>query len=268
MDRASGSGVFARDPDALLDLIELEPTDALLKQEENKAICEVCIDYLKNCNKLGEVSQDDMCSSVQMLDYCRENLKSLEFKVLNVKVQEAVDRVHVRSAWRIEGTLREFPKFQPVNVWFDYPIHKIDESGALKDIQPDDDKPSWQRGSVNNKKNAQSRKEDRKKALQEAVEGCNFGEIPTVKDVAEYLGISERTVRDRIKEHGGYTIQDGKVVKKASRRSAGKTEIQASPHTNGYSSCGGKDRKCRLPRKGTNVCNVAGKTLFQTSPQK
>lgn len=268
IDRASGSGVFARDPDALLDLIELEPTDALLKQEENKAICEVCIDYLKNCNKLGEVSQDDMCSSVQMLDYCRENLKSLEFKVLNVKVQEAVDRVHVRSAWRIEGTLREFPKFQPVNVWFDYPIHKIDESGALKDIQPDDDKPSWQRGSVNNKKNAQSRKEDRKKALQEAVEGCNFGEIPTVKDVAEYLGISERTVRDRIKEHGGYTIQDGEVVKKASRRSAGKTEIQASPHTNGYSSCGGKDRKCRLPRKGTNVCNVAGKTLFQTSPQK
>nr|DAO61199.1 MAG TPA: Helicase REPLICATION [Caudoviricetes sp.] len=224
MDRASGSGVFARDPDALLDLIELEPTDALLKQEENKAICEVCIDYLKHCNKLSEVSQDDMCSSVQMLDYCRENLKSLEFKVLNVKVQEAVDRVRVRSAWRIEGTLREFPKFQPVNVWFDYPIHKIDESGALKDIQPDDDKLSWQRGSVNNKKNAQSRKEDRKKALQEAVEGCNFGEIPTVKDVAEYLGISERTVRDRIKEHGGYTIQDGEVVKKASRRSAGKTE--------------------------------------------
>lgn len=36
MDRASGSGVFARDPDALLDLIELEPTEALMKQEENK----------------------------------------------------------------------------------------------------------------------------------------------------------------------------------------------------------------------------------------
>ena len=29
MDRASGSGVFARDPDALLDLIELEPTEGL-----------------------------------------------------------------------------------------------------------------------------------------------------------------------------------------------------------------------------------------------
>lgn len=36
MDRASGSGVFARDPDALLDLIELDLTEELLKQEENK----------------------------------------------------------------------------------------------------------------------------------------------------------------------------------------------------------------------------------------
>ncbi len=42
-----------------------------------------------------------------------------------------------RSAWRIEGTLREFPKFPPVNVWFDYPIHRIDMSGVLKDIQLD-----------------------------------------------------------------------------------------------------------------------------------
>ena len=28
MDRASGSGVFARDPDAMLDMTELVPTDA------------------------------------------------------------------------------------------------------------------------------------------------------------------------------------------------------------------------------------------------
>lgn len=230
MDRASGSGVFARDPDALLDLIELETTDALMKQEENKAICQVCIDWLNHYDGLIDgVSQDDMCSSVQMLDYCREKLKSLDFKALNVEVQKAVDRVKTMTAWRIEGTLREFPKFQPVNLWFDYPIHRGDESGALKDIQPEDERPAWQKGSVNNKKSAQSRKEDRKRALQEAVEGCNFGEIPTVKDVAEYLGISERTVRDRIKEHGGYTIKDGEVHKKGKRESAGKTESSDIP---------------------------------------
>ena len=230
MDRASGSGVFARDPDALLDLIELETTDALMKQEENKAICQVCIDWLNHYDGLIDgVSQDDMCSSVQMLDYCREKLKSLDFKALNVEVQKAVDRVKTMTAWRIDGTLREFPKFQPVNLWFDYPIHRGDESGALKDIQPEDERPAWQKGSINNKKSAQSRKEDRNRALQEAVEGCNFGEIPTVKDVAEYLGISERTVRDRIKEHGGYTIKDGEVHKKGKRKNAGKTESSDIP---------------------------------------
>ncbi|MBQ9000511.1 MAG: hypothetical protein IJ087_01505, partial [Eggerthellaceae bacterium] len=29
-------------------------------------------------------------------------------------------------AWRIEGTLREFPKFAPVNAWFDWPLHVVD----------------------------------------------------------------------------------------------------------------------------------------------
>ena len=57
MDRASGSGVFARDPDAILDLIELEPTDALLKQEVNKAVCDTCMEYL---NKLFEDWEDDV----------------------------------------------------------------------------------------------------------------------------------------------------------------------------------------------------------------
>lgn len=230
MDRASGSGVFARDPDALLDLIELEPTDALLKQEENKAVCKVCIDWLKHYDGLIDgVSQDDMCSSVQMLDYCRENLKTLDFKALNVDVEKAADRVKMRTAWRIEGTLREFPKFPPVNLWFDYPIHRADESGALNDIQPEDERPPWQKGAANNKKSAQSRKEDRKRALQEAVEGYNFGDIPAVEAVAEYLGISERTVRDRIKEHGGYIIKDGRVYKKSRKKMTGKTESPDIP---------------------------------------
>ncbi|MEG0270778.1 MAG: AAA family ATPase, partial [Clostridia bacterium] len=39
MDRASGSGVFARDPDALLDMIELDVSDALRKAQADKAEC-------------------------------------------------------------------------------------------------------------------------------------------------------------------------------------------------------------------------------------
>ena len=46
MDRASGSGVFARDPDALLDLIELDISEDLRAQKRNDFTCRACIDVL------------------------------------------------------------------------------------------------------------------------------------------------------------------------------------------------------------------------------
>lgn len=217
MDRASGSGVFARDPDALLDLIELEPTETLLQQEENKAICSACKQYLDahlHFKWQDDLSQDDLLSSVQMLAYCKEKLDKWQMQALERNIEAAKASMKAKTAWRIEGTLREFPKFEPVNLWFDYPIHSLDDVGCLKDIGPEDERPPWQRGAEKIKKNTQNRKADRKKALEEAIAGSNYGESPTVKEVAEYLGISERTARDRIKEHGGYTYEDGKVVKK------------------------------------------------------
>lgn len=215
MDRASGSGVFARDPDAMLDLIELDITDDLRKQEENKAVCAVCKRYLDaHYEWEDELSQDDLLSQARMMDYCKEHLGPARMKELQAQIDEELKAVSVRTAWRIDGTLREFPKFAPVNLWFDYPIHRPDDAGSLKDIQPDEEKPPWQRGTDKIKKNAKDRKADRKKALEEAIEGSNFGEAPTIKDVAGYLGVSERKARDRIKEHGGYTYEDGKVRKK------------------------------------------------------
>lgn len=224
MDRASGSGVFARDPDALLDLIELETTDALMKQEENKAVCGACKQYLDAHFKWDDdLSQDDLLSSKQMLNYCENKLDKWQWAALQRNVVEAKTAAQAKTAWRIEGTLREFPKFKPVNVWFDYPVHTADVSGALGDIQPETEKPPWKRGTEKIKKNTQERKTDRKKALEEAIEQSNFGEVPTVKEVAEYLGISERTARDRIKEHGGYTYESGEIRKKGNAVQAGET---------------------------------------------
>lgn len=224
MDRASGSGVFARDPDALLDLIELELSEEVLKQEENKAVCAACKLYLDAHFKWeDDLSLDDLCSSYQMLNYCQNKLDKWQWEALQRLVDDAKTKAKATTAWRIEGTLREFPKFQPVNVWFDYPVHRIDTVGILSDIQPEEQKPPWQRGTEKIKKNTQNRKKDRKKALEEAIEGSNFGEVPTVKDVAEYLGISERTARDRIKEHGGYTYENGEIRKKDIDKDTGET---------------------------------------------
>lgn len=213
MDRASGSGVFARDPDALLDLIELETTDDLMKQQEDRAVCNACMAWLNAHFEDWEddISQDDMLSPVRMLEFARKRAKD---GLLDKMVEESRKKARERTAWRIEGTLREFPKFKPVNLWFDYPVHQIDKVGVLQDIQPDTEIPPWKKGADRNKKNAKERKNDRKKALEEAVENGNFGDEPSVNDVAEYMGVSDRTVRDRIKEHGGYVIDDGIVKKK------------------------------------------------------
>lgn len=222
MDRASGSGVFARDPDALLDLIELELTEENLKQEENNAICRACKQYLDSHFKWeDDLSQDDLCSSFQMLNYCQNKLDKWQYQMLMRMVDEAKSRVRQKTAWRVEGTLREFPKFDPVNLWFNYPVHVIDDVGVLGDIKPEAELPPWKKGTENNKKNAKIRKADRKRALEEAIEGSNFGDNPAVADVAEYLGVSERTVRDRVKEHGSYVIEDGIILKKSEKRKNG-----------------------------------------------
>ena len=215
MDRASGSGVFARDPDALLDLIELELTEELLKQEENRAVCDACIRFLNRHfeNWEDEVSQDDMCNRTQMEAYCKKKLSAGQYGTLQAVIHAAEKRVREMTAWRIEGTLREFPKFAPVNLWFDYPVHRPDSVGVLSDIQPEAEKPAWQK-AAERRKSPEQKKKERKQSVQSAFEACGIDDEITVQAMAEYMGISEKTVRNRIKEHGGFCVEEGKVRKK------------------------------------------------------
>lgn len=215
MDRASGSGVFARDPDVLLDLIELELTDDLIKQEENKAVCAVCIEWLDRFSTTWEdhVSQDDMCSEKAMLKACDMYLLGEQHNGLLEAIQTAKKAVQSRTAWRIDGTLREFPKFPPVNLWFDYPIHSVDIIGSLKDIEAEGEAPPWKR-NFTKKKSPEARKQEKENALETAYEACSINEQITVKDIAEYMGVTEKTVRNRIKEHGGFWVDEGEVGKK------------------------------------------------------
>ena len=213
MDRASGSGVFARDPDALIDLVELELNDDILKQEKNKAVCKVCEGWLYKYDKLYHASQDDLCSETQMLALCREYLENDAYECVIEDVGKARKTVASRSAWRIEGTLREFPKFAPVNLWFKYPVHNIDNIGVLKDIAVDDGMPTWKKNFAKKKTDAE-RKTERKNSLETAFEACGIDDKVTVKSMAEYMGVSEKTVRRRLKEHGGFWIDEGQIGKK------------------------------------------------------
>ena len=208
MDRASGSGVFARDPDALLDLTELEITDGLRRQQEDKATCDIAYKWLERFNKDAFVSQDDRVTPSALLEIARDNLKLKTFNLLQEEIEAVKQVIRARTAWRIEGTFREFPKLPPLNLWFDYPVHRPDEEGVLKDADYEGSFDPKQ--NLGRKKSKADNKKERKESIETAFSGVEENGECSIADLTEYLGVSEMTVRRHLKEHGGFWIEDGK----------------------------------------------------------
>lgn len=206
MDRASGSGVFARDPDALLDLTELTVNENLIKQQQDEAVCNVIYSWLERFGKSYLVSQDDRVTPSAMMKIAENNLQRKSLLLMMDDTERAKRAVQSRTAWRIEGTLREFPKFAPLNMWFDYPIHREDTVGVLKDCEVEDGvSPTWQKNFSKKKTNKQ-RSDERKKSIETAFSGVQENGRCNISDLAEYLAVTEKTVRSRLKEHGDFWI--------------------------------------------------------------
>ncbi len=149
MDRASGSGVFARDPDAQLDMIQLELSD----------------DIANNVRDGNE------------------------------------------TAWRLESSLREFPNIKPVDFWFSYPIHKLDKKGTLG-AMPAQGTP--QAGKLNNPKSKSA--DAAADEFRTAFDVLNMDGKVTVKDIAEYMGLIDKTVYARLKKMDGEFALDKGVI--------------------------------------------------------
>lgn len=216
MDRASGSGVFARDPDALLDLIELEISESLLTQEKNSAASAVMTAYLDSHGYENEYSQDDACSRNAMQELCKSKLTGEEYKEAMDNVSAADKRTESRTAWRIEGTLREFPRFPPINIWFDYPVHKVDYSGVLKDLEAEGDTPGWQKAIQKRKEKTTKQQDKNKTKFENAIALSNFGNPPTVKQIMEYFpDVSDRTIRNWVKKYGYFIDKNDNTIKKS-----------------------------------------------------
>jgi RecA-family ATPase len=158
-DRASGSGVFARDPDALVDMIELAI-------EDNARV-----------------------SAKTTLDITDEEAETL-------------------TAWRIETTLREFPTTPPVNAFFCWPCHYMDNAHLLDDADTDD--------RAQEKAKTRREKENKKDVLERmfadlsAYRGINY--VP-LEELAEALDVSVRTVRRRIKQHNELSVHKSMVYR-------------------------------------------------------
>ena len=152
MDRASGSGVFARDPDAQLDMMELELTDDI-----------------KN----------------------------------NVRDGNA-------TGWRLESSLREFPNITPVEFWFEYPVHRVDNGGALREM-PAQGTPKA--GQIKNSKSKTSCQADDE--FRTAYDALNLDGKVTVDDMAKYLNVIDKTVYSRIRKMGGEFVLEKGCIRRA-----------------------------------------------------
>ena len=196
MDRASGSGVFARDPDAMLDFAPLEITDSLRKEEDNKArirgIERALNEFVPGWQE--DVGQDERLSPTVMQEFACTRLSFDQVTAMERYISESLARARRRTAWRLEGIFREFPEIPPLNMWFDFPIHHLDESDVLKDIVVEGDRVQAK------KKWAEKQKEAGKATAQAYVEALEdlfkdgTGEVD-YKELAEYLGKSPDTVK-------------------------------------------------------------------------
>jgi RecA-family ATPase len=106
IDRAAGAGTFARDPDAILTMTQL--------------------------------------------DWVPE-----------------IEAEHDWTAWRVESNLREFRSIDPVDLFFDWPLHKVDYDGRLAECD-------FLSGD-NNKRSKMVSKEQ-KSAIEELIAECDLTE--------------------------------------------------------------------------------------------
>ncbi|OCN03574.1 DNA primase [Erysipelotrichaceae bacterium MTC7] len=196
MDRASGSGVFARDPDALLDLVELELPNTLVGQLQNEELRKY---YGKVLNdKASEyasssVENDDYMNYRKLYDHLQMVLNANSLAEVDRQTELIKEKVNGRTGWRIEGTLREFARFKPLNLWFDYPIHSIDTIGHLKDIDPEGAYPYKQK----EKRKDKAEKEKEKAVNNFVVEYENLafnGEEVSANDLSESLDVNQKTL--------------------------------------------------------------------------
>lgn len=147
IDRASGAGVFARDPDAIISLSELNIPD---------------------------------------------------------------DEALVHTGWRTEFVLREFKSPQPVDVWFDFPLHVVDGSGYLSRF-----KIKTALSEAKKRKDAAA-KIDMKDKIEEAydkvIKNDDGGFL--LKDFMEVCDLgSTNTVKTKLKDSGFFpkTVENGKA---------------------------------------------------------
>ena len=214
IDRASGSGVFARDPDAILDMTELYLSE--LDREELKArLCEAVDDKilkstgqwenLKNNNP--ELLEDRIAKQElveKRFDLFPDNSDSYRAEI------EKAKEIGSSSAYRLSMTLREFKSPEDKEIIFAYPVHVEDATGYLKNMYLQGD-TSPQTMTKKHIEKAQKRA-DKKRDWYES--HSPNGEPVSISELAAAMGVkSAETIKNWIKSQPDLEFGNGWIVK-------------------------------------------------------
>ena len=205
MDRMSGSGVFARDPDAILDMTALAASDPELKAARDQ---EVISEVLRTLDGAG-IDPPKERRALPLLTWAKLRLYPDDANELTERVDEIWEGYERITAWRISFTLREFPSADHVDAWFDYPLHITDVTGVLAKCTYGGAETKSTDGSGQPKAKART---DKQAALEEAFEATSMGdESVRISDLAEYLEVSPRTVKRYVDESRAFERSNGGV---------------------------------------------------------
>ncbi len=199
------------------NVIVLDPIYKILTGDENSAS-----DMSRFCNLFDRVATETDCAVI----YCHHHSKGAQGSkrsidrasgsgVFGRDPDAVVDLIQLQSdnpdetAWRMETNLREFKNIEPRNFWFRYPLHIVDDTGKL-----DKCRAAYSPSANLNKSEKNTTVEERNKSIREAFAACSTNPPVRISDIAKYLRVSERTVRNRINDMGSeFTFNNGIVTK-------------------------------------------------------
>lgn len=210
MDRASGSGVFARDPDAMIDLLPLdaESARAVLQQRmECDAMIAAILANADGQDALGMIAQDDKIVPNRLEGVLLELWGEERLDGIRKAREAAAKECESITGWRASFTLREFATPKPQNFWFAYPRHLTDDENYLADATPEGEQLPGRRSSA--RRDKKPPKQDKLTAFKQIVE-CNPSQVWTVRKAIEQFGVSHQAVSKWCKALG-WSIKKGTI---------------------------------------------------------
>lgn len=219
IDRMSGSGVLARDPDAIVDLLELEYTPDAKKwlyEKHMRTTIEWYLDtYAKGWRET--IPDEDELNDIKILEECTRYRLSNDIKgAMNRDIQQQQGALETITPIRFSASVREFPPLVPRNVYFMHPLHYADTDDIFEDAKPLDQ-------AMTSKVEEKKSKMDRMKYLYMTGKIARDEEgFVTVDDMAEAMGISAKTVQRYLNE----SVELFEVVKGINRHQKSKFRLK------------------------------------------